>query len=249
MGYPQKHKNSDRSSRKTPLIVGSIVLMLAMSTVVFVMKSIKASQLSQTVYFVDQNAPNCELSDTVFCTISEAVDAAPPYATINIQAGVYHENIYLTQPVTLIGIGQVVIDPNEWESVRVYNADVTLKALTIAGNYIGLSLNGEQSTANLENVTIKTDSMVANQEAISIVIRGGDGHKLMMTDSRIVGAPIGIRINGGNQTVITGEKIILDAEDVDLMIFGGSQHHIQTGILDTNTLTVEQQGGYQHTIE
>jgi len=50
--------------------------------------------------------------DAEFCSVQEAVDAAPPGATVEIAEGTYRENIVIGKPLTLrgAGIGRTVIE-------------------------------------------------------------------------------------------------------------------------------------------
>ncbi|MHC1631377.1 MAG: hypothetical protein ACXQT4_03650 [Methanotrichaceae archaeon] len=50
-----------------------------------------------------------------YISIQNAIDAAKPGDFLEVQSGIYYENINVTKPLILKGIGMPVVDAKKWE--------------------------------------------------------------------------------------------------------------------------------------
>jgi len=65
--------------------------------------------------------------------LQNAIDKAPPYATIKLQNAVYKGNIYINKPLTIVGIGESVVleGSGKGSVVTIRSSHVVLRHLTI----------------------------------------------------------------------------------------------------------------------
>jgi len=109
-----------------------------------------------------------------FETIQEAIDAAEAGDTIMIAAGDYAESLSIDKGLTLIGLGEVTIDPPSGRVITLAGdlegGDVTLDNLTLKG---GTDAIFAQATANAGKLTI-TNSTISDNTGHGIFILGDD---------------------------------------------------------------------------
>lgn len=98
-----------------------------------------------------------------FGTIQEAIDAAPAGAVVTIAAGDYAENLVITKGITLVGVGNVTIEPADGEPITMIGdlggTNVTLQNLDIVGN------SGNYGVYVADNANIGT--LTIHQSSIS----------------------------------------------------------------------------------
>lgn len=98
-----------------------------------------------------------------FGTIQEAIDAAPAGAVVTIAAGAYAENLVITKGITLVGVGDVTIEPADGEPITISGDlggdDVTLQNLDIVGS------TGDYGVYVTDNANVGTLTM--HQSSIS----------------------------------------------------------------------------------
>ena len=96
-------------------------------------------------------------------SIQEGIDAAQKNDTIFIENGIYHENIVIDKPITLIGENktQTIIDGrNAGNTIKINAENVTIKQLTIqhSGIYFpNAGINLSTSYAIIENIILKNN--------------------------------------------------------------------------------------------
>lgn len=100
-----------------------------------------------------------------FATIQAAIDAASAGDTILIAAGTYVENLTIGKGLTLIGLGDVTIDPASGAVITISGdlngADVTLDSLIVTGGTDGVYV---EQTANAGALTIANSTISGNAQ-------------------------------------------------------------------------------------
>jgi len=90
-------------------------------------------------------------------TIQEAIDRADPGSTIVISCGEYHENLSITKPLTLLGIGEVLLIPVNravW-TVRIAETEgVLIRNIGIEAAPMGFKITG--STCRITRCRLHT---------------------------------------------------------------------------------------------
>jgi Right handed beta helix region len=128
-----------------------------------------------------------------FSTIQEAIDSADAYDTIVINEGTYHENLVIEQPLTLIGLGDVLIGPvdrtlpailiDETDGVVIHNIgieaanvgiEVSQSSARIVGCHFQTSETGVDFVGGMGVFAVIIEDCVFRGERIG-VRAGGDG--------------------------------------------------------------------------
>jgi len=112
--------------------------------------------------------------------LQESIDAAPPYATLKLQPGIYKGNIYIYKPLTIEGVGKhVVLEGDANGSVVVIRSShVILKNLSIINSGINMQhidaaismkqvQNCEISYCNISHVLYGIDMDRVNSSVIA----------------------------------------------------------------------------------
>lgn len=109
---------------------------------------------------------------TTFSTISAAIAAASPGATITISAGTYPEQLTITEPLTLVGVGKVIIAP----TTLVANGE---DADTSSPLYAIISVIGATNVnilnLNVEGTPSVSSEMAGNDEFFGIFYQDASG--------------------------------------------------------------------------
>ena len=127
------------------------------------------------VTFVLLAAPTGSAKASADGSISDAIARAAPGDTIHIAPGIYHEQLVIDKPVTLIGDGLPVIDGGRKGDVVVIAAEgVTLRGFVIQGSGTGVSAEPAGVRVTAANATI--DSNEVRDVLYGIVLEETDGH-------------------------------------------------------------------------
>ena len=121
--------------------------------------------------------------------LQDAIDRAPPYATIKLSAGNYTGNIVINTPLTILGKEEgVILDANNFGRVVTINSsDVILKNLTIANSGSRMeNLDSAIYINSVKRVTISHCRLLNSLYGIDMK---------MVEDSRIEGNYIGSKEN------------------------------------------------------
>ena len=100
-----------------------------------------------------------------FTTIQSAIDAALAGDTISIATGTYAESLVVDKGVTLVGVGDVIIDPASGAAITVSGgldgADVTLDNLNITGGTNGIFVTAD---ADARKLTVINSTISGNTQ-------------------------------------------------------------------------------------
>lgn len=149
-----------------------------------------------------------------FPTIQEAVDAACPGDTIEVESGIYRENVDVYKSLTLRGVdtgpGMPIIDAGHWVSgITLYQDCVTLAGFIITNSSLGAGVEVQSDCNIIFNNTIAGNSLNG------LKIKGQRSGNII-SENRITG-------NGFSGLAFDGEAIdntILDNE-ISKNGFGG----------------------------
>jgi hypothetical protein len=129
--------------------------------------------------FVDDDFGPAEIDATHFDNIGAAITAAPPGATIAIEAGTYVEAIDATKPVTLIGRcpAQVIVSTpgGDLPGLRAVGvSEVAARGMTFVGHVVGVGVIGG---------SIEIDACVIEGASSVGALAGGAGTTLTVRTS------------------------------------------------------------------
>lgn len=160
-----------------------------------------------------------------YATITEALEAAPDGAIIEIAAGRYPESLIIDRPVSLrsAGNGEVLLAPETDEPViAVMDTEaVTIEGLSITGGEIGIFVTHSR------DVTIR-DNVVSGSRLVGIKVRLGAADILDNTVFHVQ-PPYGMGIHVTNTTQWPASRVIGNH------VFG----HTRSGIYTNMTGMVE----------
>ena len=125
-----------------------------------------------------------------FARIADALHAAPAGATITIGAGLYEEQLELTQPVSLHGVEGAVLaaPPGAPVALRI-GAAVTLEQLTIQGGRLGIEVAA--GSARLSHLHLRGQASAALAVGAGAHAQGSD-----IEVQCSVASAVGLRVEG-----------------------------------------------------
>lgn len=166
--------------------------------VVFVMLlGVTFFSVSAATLTVDVNDGGCDDTlGTPYCSIQAAIDDAVAGDVIQVNAGTYDEQLVITKDVSLVGIGNVILEPSLWASdavnyysiVKIDGADVEIDNFTVQGpvtlgpasaptstyriNFFGILVigNGHLNLHDSEVLDIREDPLSGNQRGVAIQV-------------------------------------------------------------------------------
>ncbi len=97
-------------------------------------------------------------------TIQEAIDGACPCATIEVESGIYRENVVVDRPVVLKGVdsggGNPIIDAGGWVSgISIQSDGVTVSGFVITNSNLGSGIEVKSSCNTIYNNTITKNAL------------------------------------------------------------------------------------------
>jgi len=149
-----------------------------------------------------------------YTTIQEAIDSANIGDTIYVKKGIYHENIGITKPVSLIGEDRdaTIIDENSTEGYRV---PITIKCDRV--EVTGFTLN--YGYAGIQVVDVKYCNISGNritnaQHGIKLV--GGVNNNVTRNIFESIGLSAAIQLNAATKNLIHGNYIVSCTEGIQI---------------------------------
>ncbi len=157
--------------------------------------------------------------DDGFSTISAAVEAAAPGATVIVNPGEYHETLRITVPITLEGRGWPVIDGGGEGHVIEATADLHISGFVIRGS--GIRVDSEDAGLMVRDATVTVDGNRFEDVFYGIYLKNAPGSRIR--DNHIEGKPLprprrgdGIRLWSSSRTVVENNRIVATR---DLVVF------------------------------
>ena len=137
-----------------------------------------------------------------YASIQDAIDAAQDGDVIEVQSGIYYENVDVYKPLTLRGVGMPTVDAGRKSSAITLSADgVTLEGFN-ATNY---------SDAGIEIISdcniIKGNSAYGNDDGIDDGIFLDKSCNNTIEGNNMSRSYHGIRIHESNNNIIKGNKV------------------------------------------
>ncbi len=179
----------------------------------------------------DGAGPAAAFGTDSFALIQQGVNTAGAGGTVNVESGIYSENLSLNQPNQTIqafnAAGGIFINPASGDAVTVNAGGVSINGnnqLTVTGNPSlgrnGVVINAGPTT--LQNVTV-TGFAGSGSSGVSI---SGAGASARLLSDTISGNATGVRVVGG-MALLQGNSLLNNntqgASSVGLFVQGGGQ--------------------------
>jgi nitrous oxidase accessory protein len=107
-----------------------------------------------------------------FKSIQKAIDAAKEGDIVEVQSGIYKENVLVDKRLTLRGVGNPVIDAGgNGSTLRLADNGIIVEGFTLinSGKYdSGIEIQGIIADSNSTNISIQDNNISHNSEGISI---------------------------------------------------------------------------------
>ena len=221
---------------------GGILIIILLLSIIFQGCIQEENENNNTEYktnFVVDSA-----GSTAYQSIQEALDTAPPNATIIVLEGHYTENIFIDKPVSLIGehYHTTIIDGERNVSVvHIYPDEVTFSNFTLInsgdyGNDAGILVRGNHATIsnciiqdNYQGIFIyrATDCMIKNNSIRSNTHNGiyayGQSNNMNIVNNRLYDNNVSIHIKGTEHCIIRENRFNNSEKGVYLCC--GAQHN------------------------
>ncbi|MGH8888789.1 MAG: right-handed parallel beta-helix repeat-containing protein [Acidothermaceae bacterium] len=149
-------------------------------------------------------------------SIQQAIDRAKPHSVVTVSAGVYNENLLITKPITVRGIGHVVIEPGATIAQNLCTQDEDGSPETDAPNNVGICILGQFGTPPPDSDVAPVLEPVAHVTIENLRITGFSGQGLLAfgTDQLKVSnveidhsADVGLFSESGNKSVFLADRI------------------------------------------
>jgi hypothetical protein len=161
----------------------------------------------------------CRTGVTTYSTISAAVAAAPAGSTVMVCPGTYAEQVTISEPLTLEGIGNA----NSGQVIIAASGGLTTNGATLGGNLLAAQILVTAAPVNISQITVDG---IGNGLDNSVVLAGiyyGSGASGVISDvttrNQINGGNgVGIFAENGNTTT---ESVVIEHSSVHDYDFAG----------------------------
>lgn len=157
--------------------------------------------------------------DGGFSSISAAVAAAVPGATVIVNQGEYYETLQIASPITLEGRGWPVIDGGGEGHVIEATADIDISGFVIRGS--GIRVDSEDAGLMVRDATARVDGNRFEDVFYGIYLKNAPGSRIR--DNEIEGKPLprprrgdGIRLWSSSGTLVANNRIVATR---DMVVF------------------------------
>jgi len=190
-------------------------------------------------------------------TIQAAINAAADHDSVFIQAGHYFENLIITKPLSLIGIGEVILETGDSASPAIMVTDVdgiVIRNISIIGAEDGILVTNSSGIvsgctildcdtgiriSSDENHTVTVSDVIVEAAGSGIGLSIGGAGETIVLSCALSGLGTGITIGGTARVLVVDSVVekcfygfsILSIADIRLV--NNDIRHNSTGILVT----------------
>jgi len=197
-----------------------------------------ARSIRHTLYVDDDGTAD-------FIRISDAVNAAGPYDTVYVHSGVYHNAIYISRPLTLVGENKstTMISIDFGWIIHIISENVSIHGfsfLVTGGCFVQLTCS--DIIIDASHVTISDCNILNNYYGLRIA----HGSFNVISNNTISGGCIGIQVENGERNNLTKNQISISGDNADSAITLMSDNNL---IFDSDISSNAESGIYGINIE
>lgn len=148
-----------------------------------------------------------------FTSLKKALSVAKDKDTILVNAGIYREgNILLTKSVTLLGVGNPILDgQNKYEIMTVSGRNILIKGITFRNaGYSAMNDYASIKVIDASNITIENNTILNAYFAIHI----SNTSYAVVRHNNIIGSPTSEQLTGNGIHLWKSNHALIDANHV-----------------------------------
>lgn len=195
--------------------------------------------LLTTLMAATESAPVAAAATTVVCptcavtSLKDAVAAARPGATIEVHGGVYPGELVIDRPLTLIGLGNPVIDGGGSGSlVRAKDAAVSIEGFTLRGT--GTNHDQEDSAILVENGRATVVNNRIEDALFGIYLKNAAGS--VVRDNIVQSKPLGVAMRGDGIKVWYSNDVLIEGNQAsngrDIILWYSKRGTVRHNVFD-----------------
>lgn len=173
--------------------------------------------------------PSCAVT-----SLHDAVAAAKPGATIEVRGGAYPGGLVIERPLTLIGVGNPVINGGGSGSLmRVKNAAVSIQGFTLRGT--GANHDQEDSAIQVEGGRATIVHNRIEDALFGIYLKNAAGS--VVRDNVVLGKPIDVAMRGDGIKVWYSNDVLIEGNQAsngrDIILWYSKRGTVRHNVFDS----------------